>query len=113
MVGLPQVSQCIGRIKKLEATGEPARVLTKSATISLQADRWFISFGFDVEITESISDSVVGVDIGVKSLATFSTGEVVLGAKSYKKYSANLSRMQWFNRHQIIDSNKMIRLCRL
>ncbi len=35
---------------------------------------------------------------------TTSTGEVILGAKSYKKYEAKLSRMQWLNRHKIIGS---------
>lgn len=78
--------------------------MTKSATISRQADRWFISFRFDVEQQESNNTDVVGVDLGVKALATLSTGEVVLGAKSYKKYEAKLSRMQWLNRHKIIGS---------
>ncbi|BAY43285.1 transposase, IS607 family protein [Scytonema sp. HK-05] len=81
------------------------QVLTKSATISRQADRWFISFRFDVEQQESNNTDVVGVDLGVKNLATLSTGEVVLGAKSYKKYQAKLSRMQWLNRNKIIGSN--------
>jgi len=80
------------------------QVLIKSCTISRQADRWFISFRFDVEQQESNNTDVVGVDLGVKNLATLSTGEVVLGAKSYKKHEAKLSRMQWLNRHKIIGS---------
>ncbi len=80
------------------------QVLIKSATVSRQADRWFISFRFDVETQESKHTDVVGVDLGVKSLATLSTGEVITGAKSYKKYEAKLSRMQWLNRHKIIGS---------
>jgi len=89
------------------------QVLIKSCTISRQADRWFISFRFDVN-PDSIEyedtwffpgDSVVGVDLGVKNLATLSTGQVITGAKSYKKYSAKLSRMQWLNRDQIIGSS--------
>nr|WP_272937142.1 transposase [Scytonema sp. HK-05] len=63
-----------------------------------------MSFRFDVEQQKSVSNSIVGVDLGVKSLATLSTGEVVLGAKSYKKYEAKLSRMQWLNRHKIVGS---------
>jgi putative transposase len=80
------------------------RVLTKSATISRQADRWFISFRFDVDQQELVSESIVGLDLGVKSLATLSTGEVIAGAKSYRKFEAKLSRMQWLNRHKIIGS---------
>ncbi|WP_246275619.1 RNA-guided endonuclease InsQ/TnpB family protein [Brasilonema bromeliae] len=67
--------------------------------------QWFISFRFEVETQECTSKSVVGVDLGVKNLATLSTGEVVLGAKSYKKYEAKLSRMQWLHRHKIIGSS--------
>jgi putative transposase len=93
---------CIGVLKTYERLPQ---VLTKSATISRQADRWFISFRFDVETQNSEHTNVVGVDLGVKNLATLSTGEVVLGAKSYKKYEAKLSRMQWLNRHKIIGSN--------
>jgi len=92
----------IGVLKTYERLPE---VLTKSCTISRQADRWFISFRFDVEQQESNNTDVVGVDLGVKNLATFSTGEVISGAKSYKKYEAKLSRMQWLNRNKIIGSN--------
>lgn len=77
---------------------------TKSCTISRTADRWFISFRFEVEQQASISTSIVGVDLGIKTLATLSTGEVVVGAKSYRKYAAKLSRMQWLNRHKVIGS---------
>jgi putative transposase len=82
------------------------QVLTKSCTISRLATRWFISFRFDVEQQQhkSSNTSVVGVDLGVKSLATLSTGEVVLGAKSYKKQEAKLSRIQWLNRRKIKGS---------
>ncbi len=81
------------------------QVLIKSATISRQADRWFISFRFDVEAQNLGNTDVVGVDLGVKTQFSLSTGEVVVGAKSYKKYEAKLSRMQWLNRRQIIGSN--------
>lgn len=91
----------IGVLKTYERLPQ---VLTKSATISRQADRWFISFRFDVEQHKSNNTDVIGVDLGVKALATLSTGEVVLGAKSYKKYETKLSRMQWLNRHKVIDS---------
>lgn len=119
----------IGVLKTYERLPQ---VLTKSATISRQADRWFISFRFDVDrkarhgenprwqtlrearrIESSIRQtsqqeptcgSIVGVDLGIKTLATLSTGEVVLGAKSYKKYEAKLSRMQWLNRRKINGS---------
>ncbi|MBK1986870.1 transposase [Sphaerospermopsis aphanizomenoides BCCUSP55] len=77
----------------------------KSVTISRQADRWFISFRIEVEAKISNLDNVVGVDLGVKNLATLSTGEVIPGAKSYQKYQSQLRRLQWLNRQKIIGSN--------
>lgn len=67
----------------------------KNITISRQADRWFISWRIEVStlVTEKNMD-VVGVDLGVKSLATLSTGEVVNGSKSYRKYRQKLARLQ-------------------
>jgi putative transposase len=41
---------------------------------------------------------IVGVDLGVKTLATLSTGEVIEGAKSYRKYEKKLSRLQFLHR---------------
>ncbi|ARV62850.1 transposase [Nostocales cyanobacterium HT-58-2] len=81
------------------------QVQPKSVVISRTADRWYISFKIDVEPTSThkISD-VVGVDLGVKSLATLSTGEVFEGAKSYRRLENKLSRMQWLNRHKQLGS---------
>jgi transposase, IS605 OrfB family, central region len=92
----------IGILKTYERLPQ---VLTKSCTISRQASRWFISFRLDLEQQESCPASIVGADPGIKALAALSTGEVILGAKSYKKYAAKLSRMQWLNRHKVIGSN--------
>jgi len=91
----------IGVLKTYERLPQ---VLIKSCTISRQADRWFVSFRFDVEQQQLNKTSVVGVDLGVKNLCTLSTGEIISGAKSYKKYEAKLSRMQWLHRHKIIGS---------
>lgn len=45
-------------------------------SISKKADRWFVSFKIETAtiVTEKSVD-VVGVDLGVKSLATLSTGQ--------------------------------------
>lgn len=77
----------------------------KSVTISRTADRWYISFKIEVSPTNTPkSVDVVGVDLGVKSLATLSTGRVFEGAKSYRKLEAKLSLLQWLNRHKQIGS---------
>lgn len=81
------------------------QVIPKSVTISRQADRWFMSFKIEVEPQTSNLTNIVGVDLGVKNLATLSTGEVITGARSYKKYEDKLRRLQWLNRHKVIGSN--------
>ena len=94
----------IGWVKTYEIL--PDNVFPKSVTISRKADRWFISFKIETQpqVTEKLVD-VVGVDLGVKSLATLSTGEVFEGAKSYKKLEAKLSRLQYLNRHKVVYSS--------
>ena len=94
----------IGWMKTYEVL--PDNVSPKSVTISRKADRWFVSFKVEREcqITEKAVD-VVGVDLGVKTLATLSTGEVFDGAKSYKKLESKLSRLQYLNRHKTKFSN--------
>ncbi|WP_392476749.1 RNA-guided endonuclease InsQ/TnpB family protein [Nostoc sp. C110] len=93
----------IGILKTYERLPQ---VQPKSVTISRQADRWFISFRFEVEPTPTPKAvEFVGVDLGVNHLAILSTGEVFEGAKSYKKYEQKLSRMQWLNRRKQVGSN--------
>ena len=81
------------------------QITPKNVTISRTADKWFISFKIELEpsVTPKMVD-IVGVDLGVKTLATLSTGEVFEGAKSYRKYESLLSRLQWLNRHKEIGS---------
>jgi putative transposase len=93
----------IGWLKTYERL--PQGVTPKSVTISRHADRWFISFRIEVEPTNTAkSVECVGVDLGINSLATLSTGKEFKGAKSYKKYEKKLARLQYLLRHKIIGS---------
>ena len=74
----------IGVLKSHESTRKLARrlengtALILSATISRQADRWFVSFTVKVERSVPSSNgkaTVVGVDVGIRHLAVLSTGE--------------------------------------
>ncbi|OUV23304.1 MAG: hypothetical protein CBC55_01385 [Gammaproteobacteria bacterium TMED95] len=49
-----------------------------SMTISRTADKWFVSFSMDVEVTmlPSKSQARCGVDLGISALATLSNGEI-------------------------------------
>ncbi len=83
----------IGKLKTYERL--PTIYQPKNITISREADRWFISFRIEVEsIATDFEVDVVGIDLGVKTLATLSTGEVFEGAYSYKKLSAKLAKLQ-------------------
>ncbi len=94
----------IGWLKTYERL--PVEKKPKSFTISRTDDRWFISWQIEIEPTNGVKIvNVVGVDLGIKALATLSTGEVFEGAKSYRKYEKKLSRLQWLNRHKSKGSN--------
>lgn len=94
----------IGWLKTYERL--PVDQKPKSFTISRTADRWFVSWKIEIEPTsEPKPVPVVGVDLGIKALATLSTGEVFEGAKSYRKFEKKLSRLQWLNRHKVKGSS--------
>ena len=93
----------IGWLKTYERL--PVDQMPKSFTISRTADRWFVSWKIEIEPSDHRLRLVVGVDLGVKALATLSTGEVFKGAKSYPKYEKKLSRLQWLNRHKAKGSS--------
>jgi putative transposase len=79
-----------GAIRVLDAGR--ARVL--SATISESAGRWFVSFTCMVERVDSparLPLAVVGVDLGVKHLATLSTGEFVPNPKALGRHQRKLA----------------------
>jgi putative transposase len=89
----------IGWLKTYERL--PTGYQPKSFTISRTADRWYISWKIEVEPTnEQKSVPVVGVDLGVKVLATLSTGEVFEGGSSYRRFKQKLSRLQFLCRHK-------------
>ena len=67
-----------------------------SATVSRVADRWFVSIAVDTQddshLAQAENQGAVGVDLGVKALATLSTGEVVHGPKALAMLLARLRR---------------------
>ncbi len=73
----------------------PQGVEPAAVTMSRQADRWFVCFKVDIPIEQTPKAyNVVGVDLGIKTLATVSTGVVFDGAKSYRQAEHRLKRLQ-------------------
>jgi putative transposase len=66
----------------------------KSITISRTADSWFIAFAYEQECEPTIKQhETVGVDLGVKELATLSTGVVFPNPRNYRGHLKKLKRL--------------------
>jgi putative transposase len=82
----------IGWIKTYEIL--PTNIVGKSVTISRQADDWFISFLVEEVHFKNESTAETGIDLGIKTLATFANEKKWENPKAYKKQKAKLRRMQ-------------------
>ncbi len=86
-------------------TYEPIEATTQKITISRQAGDWYLSCSYEfTPASTPKTTEVVGVDLGVKTLVTISTGVVFEGAKSYNKFENKLSNLQYLNRNKNIGS---------
>ena len=66
------------------------------ATVSRRADQWYISIQVempDVNVNHTSESQAVGVDVGVRSLATLSDGTVIAGVKAGRRYERKLRRL--------------------
>lgn len=87
----------LGWVRMREALRFAGKIM--SATVSRVADIWFVSITVDtlqsLPSPQAESQGAVGVDLGVSTLATLSTGEPVPGPKAHK---ALLGRLQLLTR---------------
>ncbi len=81
----------LGKIRVKESTAVKGRVL--SATVSQEADRWYVSFTVERERPESErrTGPAAGIDLGIESFAVLSDGERV---ESPKPLGQNLKRLR-------------------
>lgn len=64
-------------------------------TISRKADAWFVSFKVEFEPVATVKCfGRVGVDLGIKTLATLSNGTVYPALKPYRTHRAKLKKLQ-------------------
>jgi putative transposase len=93
----------IGWVKTYE--GLP-HTTTGKLTISRIANDWYIAFAHEVETEPTLkSVDVVGVDLGIKELATLSTGVVFPNPKAYKKNIQKLKRLSASHARKAKGSN--------
>ncbi len=83
----------LGKIRTKEATSINGRIL--SATVSREADRWYVSFTCEVEISEPepIEGDAVGIDVGLTHFAILSDGTKIEAPKPLGKYLKRLKRL--------------------
>ena len=68
---------------------------TLKATLSYQAGDWYISFAYEQTRTIAArTQTTVGVDLGIKTLATLSNGEVFANLQAYRDAECKLKRLQ-------------------
>ncbi|WP_107668349.1 RNA-guided endonuclease TnpB family protein [Cyanothece sp. BG0011] len=78
----------------------------KNVRITRKADRWFIAF--KVDATPSIlpkMGKIIGVDLGIKSLAVCSNGTVFENPRAYKKLKRKLAHLQRAVSRKVKGSN--------
>lgn len=80
----------LGVIRLKEEPKVEGRIL--SATVSREADRWFVSLSCEVEIPDSmpIRGEIVGVDVGLGYFAVMSDGTKIEAPKPLMKYLKRL-----------------------
>ena len=107
----------LGWVRMRETLRFIGKIIT--ATISLVANRWFVSITVEVPdpIPEMKKESVVGVDLGISSLAILSTGEKIPGPKPHtillsrlKHFAKALSRKQKGSKNRAKAKTKLARI---
>ena len=70
-------------------------VPVKNVRISKRANNWYISFKYDDQPTVTAKErDVIGVDVGINTLATCSDGTTYANVKAYKQAKKRLTRYQ-------------------
>ncbi len=70
-------------------------LVSQTFTISKEGNRWFVSFCVDVErLPVQQPESSVGIDVGIKSFATLSKGQVFDAPKPLKQAKTKLATLQ-------------------
>jgi putative transposase len=96
----------LGKYRLKEAI--PANCMSQTFTISREAGKWFVSFMVNAERIPAMqhTESVVGIDLGIKCFATLSDGSVIESPKSIKQAKSKLRLFQFRNRNKQIGSRR-------
>jgi len=85
----------LGKLRLYEKDYLPQHTKILSATVSQRTNKWFVSIQVEEEIQdEDCGIGVVGVDLGIKTMATCSDGTVYKNPKALKNNLNKLKRKQ-------------------
>lgn len=72
----------------------------KNPRISFDGKHWYLSFSYEVpDISVELTDLVIGIDLGLKTLATLSTGEFVENINKSRKVKQLEKQLRREQRH--------------
>lgn len=82
---------------------------SQTFTVSRTADKWFVCFMLDADKLPPTIHRIkkIGVDLGVKVLATCSDGTKYDMPASTKTAKTKLSKLQWHNRNKVVGNSKL------
>jgi putative transposase len=86
----------LGRIRLHEHDFMPMDARVLSATVSEQAGRWFVSIQVEEEHKKPVptATTAIGVDLGIKTLATLSDGVTFANPRALKHAQKKLKRLE-------------------
>ncbi|MBD3558454.1 IS200/IS605 family element transposase accessory protein TnpB [Planktothrix sp. FACHB-1355] len=83
----------------------PFTIASQTFTVSRHADKWYVSFAEKVPPLFHKVEKV-GIDLGVKTFATFSDGTTIEAPASIKQVKIKLAKLQWRNRNKQLGNKK-------
>jgi putative transposase len=86
----------LGRLRLHEQDYIPTSAKVLSATVSEQAGRWYVSVQVEEEqvLPERTARTAIGVDLGIKTLATLSDGTTFYNPRALKQAQKKLRRFE-------------------
>lgn len=109
-VQLPRLGQL--RLHEYDFLPTNAKVL--AVTVSEQAGRWFVSVQVEEEqdVPERTATSAIGVDLGIKTLATLSNGVIFANPRALRHAQKKLRRLERQKSRRKKGSKNRMKACR-
>ncbi len=96
----------IGWIRLKEESYLPVGTDVKSLTISTQSERWFVSVSVEEKPKKvRLTEEIIGIDLGIKTLATCSNGLIFDNPKVLRKRTKQLRRLSKSLSRKVKGSN--------